>query len=172
MRAYFCVTANLQAFGSKRFHFTTELKISLSVWFGPDLLISFGSTVRNWNCDNPTCISSNSHSLSWISVTPLPALLVRKSAPFCCLIVIVTISDGISTPVSTCRWRASARCIPCRSSSRRSPPRCRRQRSRYSRCRSRPPPNSSSTTSARGQSEVDMKPNRIIIMAGKFNEPQ
>ena len=53
MRAYFCATANLQAFGSKRFHFTIELKISLSVRFGPDLLISFGSTVRNWNCDNP-----------------------------------------------------------------------------------------------------------------------
>ena len=54
MRAYFCVTANLQAFGSKRFHFTIELKISLSVRFGPDLLISFGSTVQNWNCDNPS----------------------------------------------------------------------------------------------------------------------
>ena len=53
MRAYFCVTANLQAFGSKRFHFTIELKISYSVRFGLDLLISFGSTVQNWNCDNP-----------------------------------------------------------------------------------------------------------------------
>ena len=53
MRAYFSGTANLQAFGSKRFHFTIELKISLSVRFGQDLLISFGSTVRNWNCDNP-----------------------------------------------------------------------------------------------------------------------
>ena len=47
------MTAHLQVFGSKRFHFTIELKISLSVRFGPDLLISFGSTVQNWNCDNP-----------------------------------------------------------------------------------------------------------------------
>ena len=52
MRAYFSGTANLQAFGSKRFHFTIELKISYSVRFGLDLLISFGSTVQNWNCDN------------------------------------------------------------------------------------------------------------------------
>ena len=62
MRAYFCVTANLQAFGYKRFHFTIELKISISVRFGPDLLISFGSTVQNWNCDNPSLIAPPAYS--------------------------------------------------------------------------------------------------------------
>ena len=62
MRAYVSGTANLQAFGSKRFHFTIELKISYSVRFGLDLLISFGSTVQNWNCDNPTCPLTYAHA--------------------------------------------------------------------------------------------------------------
>ena len=35
--------------GSKRFHFTKGLKISVSVRFGPDLLNFLGSTVPNWN---------------------------------------------------------------------------------------------------------------------------
>ena len=74
MTAYFCVTANLQAFGYKRFHFTIDLKIYLSVWFGPDLLISFGSTVQNWNCDNPRRILVWTDLVPWAGTTSLYVL--------------------------------------------------------------------------------------------------
>ena len=54
MNSYFCNTDNFLGNGSKRFHFTIEPKTFFSI---PGLrfrVIFFGSTVKNWNCDNST----------------------------------------------------------------------------------------------------------------------